>query len=108
MSDKGCQCPADYRASNSGRRSIVRVALSGVCFLGAVLLVDFAYRLALRPDLVGRELNHLCLAWAFVNVISFAVVGVGLFSRRQRLTVVGGCVLVPSTVLLLVAARWHW
>ena len=103
MSDKICQSPAVHGACDT-RRSVVRLALSGVCFLGAGLLVVTVYSVARTPELPGfRAISRVCIAWAFVNVLSFGVVGVGLFCRRQCLTVIGGCILLLSTLFLLVA-----
>ena len=92
-------------------RSIIRLALSGVSFIGAVFLAFIADKAVAISVAIGRgststgfrSVTLLLLPWACINVASFGLVSVGMFRKRQRMTLVGGCVLGLSTLILFVA-----
>ncbi len=94
---------------DSSRPSVIRVALSGVCFLEAAFLAVHACETisilaseGLHSEVPGKG-NEWILAivpWAGVNIISMALVGIGLLRRRAALTAIGGCTLVLSTFIL--------
>ena len=110
MGENPYQSPKTSAARHVEQRSVVRLTLSGVSFLGAIFLAVIAYKavaisVSIGPNSVTpkgyQSATLAAIPWACVNVLSFGLVAVGLFRRRQRLTVVGGCVLVVSTVILM-------
>jgi hypothetical protein len=94
---------------DSGRLSVIRIALSGVCFLGGAFLALLAYRsisilasggLHSVPPSRVQESMIAFAPWACVNIISMVLAGIGLLCRRPALTAIGGCILVLSTFIL--------
>ncbi len=94
---------------DSGRPSVIRVALSGVCFLGGAFLAAHASESisilateGLHSEVPGKgnEWVLTFVPWACVNIISMVLAGIGLLCRRPALTAVGGCILVLSTFIL--------
>lgn len=79
--------------------------LAGVCFLAAMFLLALIGKamsvlgsLGLDSPLAASALA--VIAWASLNVTSCGLVGMGLLRRRQRLTAIGGSILVLSTLVL--------
>jgi hypothetical protein len=93
------QCYAD-------RPSVVRFALSGVCFLGGVRLACLAFEgITIVASGLCSATIYVDLSWSCANVVSFLLVGIGFVRRRQGLTAIGGCILVVSTLLLFVFCK---
>jgi len=112
------QAPTAYETPRHKRYSIARLVLAGLCFLVAAMLCvspiyspiyegithlnayGIYHTLNTRSGL-GALLN---LTWGCVNVVSCSLIGVGLLRTQKRLTAIGGCTLVLSTVLFYVLA----
>lgn len=102
---KASALPAVHGPKDTARPSIVRIALCGVCFFGAIFLMlvvvgvsmQITIWVSLGPHSViplRDQLSDLLLTlWACVNIISFGFVGVGVLRQRLRLTVIGGTML---------------
>jgi hypothetical protein len=88
---------------DNGRRSIFRLAISGVSFFGAAFLAFLVYK-AITILASGFQYESMLLytSWALVNIASFLFVGVGFLCGRPRLTAIGGGVLALSTIALIV------
>lgn len=115
MNENPYQSPAAQGARPTARRSVVRVVLSTVCFLGAAfmgLMVIRSYQtLRLSVELGAYSLFTpqdragmlTAMLWAGVNVFSFGLVGAGLWSGRRKLTAFGGGLLACSFLIVLAA-----
>jgi len=94
---------------DSSRPSVVRIALSGVSFLGAAFLAFLVYKsIAILASGLYYQSMVIAIPWACLNVVSFALVGTGLLCRRPRLTATGGCILVLSSIIMgFIASRYR-
>ena len=79
--------------------------LAGVCFLAAMFVlaligkgISVLVSLGLDSPLAASALA--LIAWASLNVVSYGLIGMGLLRRRQRMTAIGGSILVLSTLAL--------
>ena len=105
MDENPYQSPTAPPPSDPQRRSAVRLMLAGVSFLTAMFLlaligktISVLASLGLDSPLAAGTLPFI--AWASLNVVSCGLIARGLLRRRQRLTAIGGSILVLSTLAL--------
>jgi len=99
------QSPRTLPASDPERRSAVRLMLSGLSFLAAMFFLALIGKgvsvlASLGLDWPGAPSAIGLVVWASLNVISCGLIGIGLLRRRQRLTAIGGSILILSTLAL--------
>lgn len=119
MDENPYQAPTAHEAPRRKRSSVARLASTGVCFLVAAMLCCSPIYSPICDGIthlnaygIHQTLNTrsglgalLNLTWGCVNVVSCLLIAAGLLRADKRLTAIGGCTLVLSTVLFYVFAR---
>lgn len=117
MDENPYQASTAHETRRDKRYSVARFVSAGLCFLVAAMLcgspiyspvyegITYLNAYGIQHAVSTRSgLGTLVdFAWGCVNVVSCSLIGTGLLRAHKRLTAIGGCTLVLSTALFVLA-----